>query len=311
MDKTKKISFVIPCYYSQDTIENVVGDINNYFPIENYNIEIVLVNDGSKDNTRQVLKSLSDNNANIVAANLARNFGQDGATLCGCALASGDYIVVLDDDGQNPPSEAIKLLDKIDEGYDAVFGKFAERKDRVFKKFGTKVNDCMVNAMLGKPKDIVLSSYFVISKFVRDEIIKYDGAYPYIWGLILRSTDNIANVIVEHKNREVGTSNYTFSKMISLWMNGFISFSVKPLRLTTIIGMLASVIGFLSVFVIIIKTIIYGDLEGWPSLMAVILIVGGIQMIMMGLLGEYIGRIFINNNRAPQYIIKDLYGKED
>ncbi len=306
----KKISFVVPCYYSQDTISDVVHDIFSEFPKDKYNIEIVLVNDGSKDNTYGVLKSLADEDSRVIAINQSKNFGQDATTMCGLANATGDYMVVLDDDGQNPPSEAHKLLEEIEKGYEAVFAKYHTKKDTSFKKFGHDLNDKMVTSLIGKPKDIELNSYFVITSFIRDQMVKYKGAYPYIWGLILRATDNVGNVYVEHKAREVGKSTYTLSKLIGLWFDGFISFSIKPLRVTSVFGVMATIIGFILLLIIVIRTILNGDVAGWTSLMAAILIVGGLQMLMVGMLGEYVGRIFINGNNSPQYIIKDKYTKE-
>lgn len=307
----KKISFVIPCYYSQDTIADVVAGIEEEFPRDKYNIEMVLVNDGSKDNTFNVLKELADRDSRVVALNLSKNFGQDSATMCGLTNATGDYMIVLDDDGQNPPSEAHKLLEKIQEGYDAVFSKYHEKKDTAFKKFGHDLNDVMATELIGKPKNLELNSYFIITSFVRDEMIKYNGAYPYIWGLILRVTDNIANVYVDHKAREVGKSTYTLSKLVSLWLDGFISFSIKPLRVTSILGIVATLMGFMLTVFIVIHTLLKGDVEGWTSMMAAILLLGGFQMIMLGMLGEYVGRIFINANNSPQFIVKDRYSKEN
>ncbi|SDH62806.1 undecaprenyl-phosphate 4-deoxy-4-formamido-L-arabinose transferase [Pseudobutyrivibrio sp. 49] len=303
----KKISFVIPCYYSQDTVSGVVKDIFKEFPETDYDVEVVLVNDGSKDNTFNVLKSLADEDSRVVAINLSRNFGQDGATMCGLTAATGDYMVVLDDDGQNPPCEAHKLLEEIEKGYDIVFAKYHEKKDSAFKKFGHNLNGYVATKMIGKPKNIELNSYFVINSFVRDQMIKYKGAYPYIWGLMLRATDNMANVYVEHKAREVGESTYTLSKLVNLWFEGVISFSIKPLRLTSVLGFLATLLGFILVVVIVINTLIHGDVEGWTSLIATILIIGGVQMLMLGMLGEYVGRNFINNNNSPQYIVRDKY----
>lgn len=307
----EKISFVIPCYYSQDTIADVVAGIEEEFPKDKYNIEMVLVNDGSKDNTFNVLKELADKDSRVVALNLSKNFGQDSATMCGLTNATGDYMIVLDDDGQNPPSEAHKLLEKIQEGYDAVFSKYHEKKDTAFKKFGHDLNDVMATELIGKPKNLELNSYFIITSFVRDEMIKYNGAYPYIWGLILRVTDNIANVYVDHKAREVGKSTYTLSKLVSLWLDGFISFSIKPLRVTSILGIVATLMGFILTVFIVIHTLLKGDVEGWTSMMAAILLLSGFQMIMLGMLGEYVGRIFINANNSPQFIVKDRYSKEN
>ena len=307
----KKVSFVIPCYYSQDTISGVVQDIFKEFPKDEYDIEVVLVNDGSKDNTYEVLKGLAKKDNRVVAIDQSRNFGQDGATMCGLTVATGDYIVVLDDDGQNPPCEAHKLLAEIEKGYEAVFAVYHEKKDSSFKKFGHDLNDMMVTTLIGKPKDIELNSYFVITSFVRNQMIKYQGAYPYIWGLILRSTDNIANVYVEHKSREVGESTYTLRKLIGLWLDGAISFSIKPLRITSVLGFTATMIGFVLVIIIAVRTLAYGDVAGWTSIMAAILIIGGLQMIMLGMLGEYVGRSFLNGNNSPQSIIRERYSTNE
>lgn len=307
----KKLSFVIPCYYSEKTIELVVTDIVSEFPKSEYNKEIILVNDGSKDNTASVIKSLSDANSDIISVNLSRNFGQDAACMAGYSIASGDYIITLDDDGQCPPKEAHKLLDKIEEGYDVVFADYYEKKQSKFKNWGSRFNDRMANVMLGKPKDLTLNSYFIFSKFVCNEIIKYEGSYPYIWGLLLRTTDRIANVDLEHHNRELGESTYTLQKMINYWLNGFTSFSVKPLRISMVLGGMIAIVGFMVTIVITIRTLMQGDVPGWTSLMATILILFGSLFIMLGLFGEYLGRLYLNQNKAPQFIIRDCYQREE
>ncbi len=306
----KKISFVIPCYYSEKTIEKVVNDICKEFPKEQYNKEIVLVNDGSKDGTFNVISSLAKENEEIIAINLSKNFGQDAATMCGLTEASGDYMVVLDDDGQNPPAEAHKLLEEIEKGYDAVFANYHKKKDTLFKKFGHDVNDLMATALIGKPKNIQLNSYFVINRFVRNQMLHYKGAYPYIWGLIIRCTDSIANVYVEHKAREEGESTYTLGKLLKLWVDGFLSFSIKPLRITSVVGILACFIGFILAIGIVINTLIYGDVPGWTTLITAIILFGGFQLLMLGMLGEYVGRIFINGNNSPQFVVHDKVSQQ-
>lgn len=302
----KKLSFVIPCYYSEKTLADVVDNVVEEF--KDYTIEIVLVNDGSTDNTYQVILELCQKYSFVKGINLAKNFGQDGARMAGYHYCTGDYIISLDDDGQNPPAETHKLLKKIDEGYDVVFGKYIKKKHSWFKNFGSKVNDRMANIIIGKPKDITLCSYFIMNSFVVKEIIKYEGAFPYVWGLILRSTDRIANQVIEHREREVGETTYTFAKLLGLWLNGFTAFSVKPLRLASLVGTLFSAFGFLFVLYILFAALFFGiSTQGWASLMSITLIVGGILMVMIGLLGEYVGRIYLNENKAPQYVVRDYY----
>lgn len=305
----KKISFVIPCYYSEKTLLPVVENIISEF--SNRPIEIVLVNDGSTDGTFSVIKELCAKYNFIKGVNLAKNFGQDGARMVGYRFCTGDYIVSLDDDGQNPPAEAHKLIDKLEEGYDVVFGKYTVKKHSWFKNFGSKVNDRMANIVIGKPKDITLCSYFVMTKFVAKEIIKYNGAFPYVWGLILRSTNRIANAFIEHREREIGETTYTFAKLLGLWLNGFTAFSVKPLRMASFLGVLFATFGFLFVMYILIATLFFGaTTQGWASLMSMLLIIGGTLMMMIGLLGEYVGRIYLNGNKAPQFVIRETTEKD-
>lgn len=307
MYKEKKISFVIPCYKSAKTIGFVVEKIYESFPVSEYKIELVLVNDGSGDDTFSTLKELAQNHEEIVAINLGKNMGQDAALMCGYNYATGDYIVSLDDDGQNPPSEAHKLLEKIDEGYDAVFGRFIERKYGLFKKISHNMNDWMAQVFVGKPKDLDLSSYFVMNRYLIDEVIKYKGNYPYVWGLMLRASSNMLNVCIEHKERKEGTSTYTFRKLVGAWVNGFLGFSVKPLRIATVLGFVTAFLGLLSlVFVVVCRILNPEEVEGWTSLVAIIAILGGVQLITVGVVGEYVGRIFSINSNSPQYSVHDI-----
>lgn len=312
MKLDKKLSFVIPCYYSEKTISLVVEDILRAFPEKDYNYEIILINDGSEDNTYMVLHSLAENNPRITAVNLAKNFGQDAALMAGYTYATGDYIISLDDDCQNPPEEAHKLIARIEEGYDAVFGKYHVKQHSAFKNWGSRLNDKMATALLKKPKDLTLCSYFIMTSFVKDEMLRYDSAFPYIWGLILRTTDHISNVYIEHKRREIGDTTFTFGKLVMLWLNGFTSFSVKPLRLASLLGGFFSLLGFLLAVIMVIRQIIHPEpITGWTSLMCTLLIVSGINMMMLGLAGEYIGRIFISQNKSPQFVVRQVYKKEN
>lgn len=314
MEKRKpKLSFVIPCYYSELTIESVVEDIKAAFDGKGYDYEVVLVNDGSKDNTFSVIRGLAKKYENVSAYNLSKNFGQDAALMAGYSKTSGDYIISLDDDGQNPPAEAFKLIEKLEEGYDVVFGKYHVKKHSWFKNFGSKLNDLMADALIQKPKELYLCSYFIMNRFVLEQMQNYKNAFPYIWGLILRSTDRITNVYVDHKAREIGTTTFTFAKLVGLWLNGFTAFSIKPLRVASVLGMLTALTGFLFGTYVVCKQFINPDPEvGWASLMAVMVFLGGVVLLMLGLLGEYIGRTYISINNAPQFIIRPgEEGEED
>lgn len=305
----KTLSFVIPCYNSERTIGHVVAEIDSEFlNNDRYEYEIILVNDASpRDNTLGEIRRLAAVNPRVTAVNLSKNFGQDSALMAGYSVAKGEYIVSLDDDGQNPATEAWKLLDKLEEGWDVVFGQYHHKKHSWIKNFGSQVNDWMAEILLDKPKKLRLCSYFVMDRFVVDEILKDRNSFPYIWGLILRTTDRITNIYIEHRAREEGRSNFTLIKCLKVWMNGFIAFSVKPLRFSTIVGTLVACLGFLYGIYVVLRQLICGEpVEGWSSMMTAVLLLGGIILVMLGLLGEYIGRMNINLNNTPQYIIRDI-----
>ena len=238
----KKLSFVIPCYCSEKSVGNVVSEVVETVTSDGrYDYEIICINDFSHDNTLEVLKALAKENEKIKIINFSRNFGQHSALMAGFNYVTGDIVVCLDDDGQNPPSEMFKLIDKLEEGYDLVSAKYKQEKRRsLIRKLGTKISFWMSSYFIGKPKDIDLNSYYVFRRYVVDEIIKYKNAYPFVHGLILRITRNMANVEIEHKTREHGKSGYSFKKLLSLWMNGFTAFSEKPLRLASLFGVLCS-----------------------------------------------------------------------
>ena len=308
----KKLSFVIPCYRSEKSVSKVISDI--ILTVENdgrYDYEIICVNDCSPDDTLNVLKQLA-NNKKIKVISLSRNFGQHSAMMAGFNHVNGDIVVCLDDDGQNPPSEMFKLIDKLEEGYDLVSARYSDKKHSLFRRFGSKVSMAMSTALVGKPKDIDLNSYCVLRRFVIDEVVKYHNAYPFIHGLMLRVTRNIANVEILHKEREEGHSGYNFKKLLSLWMNGFTAFSEKPLRIASFLGVVCAFLGFLFGVIVIIRKILNPEiLMGYSSLMCMILFFSGIIMLFLGLLGEYIGRIYISINNAPQFAIRETYNISD
>lgn len=308
-----KISFVIPCYRSTETLPKVVEEIKSTMSeLHKYEYEIILVNDCSPDDTFETVKKLSLENDNITGIDLAKNFGQHSALMAGLREACGDVMVCLDDDGQTPADEVGKLLDAIEAGADVAYARYDHKKHSFFRNFGSAVNEKMTRIMLGKPKDLYVSSYFAVKRFVVDEMCKYTYAFPYVIGLVLRSTKNIVNVDVTHRSREVGESGYTLGKLLGLWFNGFTAFSVKPLRIATATGATAAIAGFLyGIYTIIKKLVIKPDglVTGFSALMSVTVFMGGLILLMMGLIGEYIGRMYVSMNNSPQYVIREKVGK--
>lgn len=308
----KLVSFVIPCYRSERTIEGVVEEIGRAMAaLPQYSHEIVLVNDCSPDGTFAVLERLARQDGRVCAIDLAKNFGQHAAIMAGLGHTRGDYVVCLDDDGQTPADEVGKLLEKLEEGYDVAYASYGHNKQHsIFRNFGSWLNGKMTEIMLGKPKDLSLTSYFAAQRFIIDEMLRYEHCFPYVMGLVLRSTKNICNVPVNHRQRQEGHSGYNLGKLISLWMNGFTSFSIKPLRLATYAGAVTALAGFLYAIVIVVRyfTIHLAPL-GWSSTTALLLILGGIILIVLGLVGEYVGRIFMCVNASPQYVERQVVRK--
>ena len=310
---SKLVSFVIPCYRSEQTIGGVVEEINSTMAdLPQYTYEIILVNDASPDNTFEAIRDLCQKQSNICGINLAKNFGQHAALMAGFHYVHGEIVVCLDDDGQTPANEVGKLLNGIEEGADVVYARYATKQHSAFRNFGSKVNELMTRVMLGKPKELYISSYFAAKRFVVEEMTRYQNPYPYVIGLVLRSTKKIINVEVTHREREVGTSGYTIGKLLNLWFNGFTAFSVKPLRLATVMGIASACVGFLYGIYTIIKKFVNPDVViGFSALMAAIVFFGGLILLMLGIIGEYIGRIYISLNNSPQYVIRESIDGRD
>lgn len=301
-----KLSFVIPCYRSENTIRIVIDEIVSVVKeLGNCDYEIILVEDHSPDDVWSVIEMLADENPKIKGYSFAKNFGQHAALLAGYARCTGDYIVSLDDDGQVPIEMLPKLLDKLEEGYDVVYAYYEELKRGGLRKFGTWMSQKLSEIILDSPKGIKGSSFYIARMFVVEEMIKYKNPYPYLGGLVLRTTHNIACIPVKHRERLEGKSGYSLKKLFSLWFNGYTAFSARPLETGAYIGAIIAAIGFAYAIIIIIRKLIGGIvLEGWSSIISIILIIGGLILIMLGLIGEYIGRIYICINDAPQYVIK-------
>lgn len=306
------ISFVIPCYRSSQTLPGVIQEIKDTMKtLKKYEYEIVLVNDSSPDDTFCVITGLCRENDNITGINLAKNFGQHAALMAGFHYVKGDVVVCLDDDGQTPACEVGRLLAGIEEGADVVYAKYNHKHHSGFRNFGSHVNEVMTRIMLGKPKDLYVSSYFAAKRFVVDEMIRYEYAYPYVIGLVLRTTKNIVNVEIDHRDRQAGESGYTLKKLLGLWFNGFTAFSVKPLRVATVTGTICAFCGFAYGIYTIIKKIFIQPPDlviGFSALMSVIVFMGGMLMLMLGLVGEYMGRMYVSMNNSPQYVIREIVG---
>lgn len=309
-----KLSFVIPCYGSELTIENVINEITGVMAQKpDYDYEIICVNDCSPDNVYSILLSIASKNPRVTVVDLTKNMGKHAAVMAGYSLVSGDIIVNLDDDGQSPMPELWNLLEPLKNGYDISIAKYLKKKQSKFKNFGSSINAMMSRFLLGRPKGLAFDNFSVVKRFIIDEVLKYQNPYPYLEGLYLRSSNRITNVVMDERERVAGKGNYTFVKSTQLWLNGFTAFSVKPLRLASVLGTIIATVGFIAgIWVIVRKLFIFPEMQlGYPSLIVTLLFIGGILMVMLGLLGEYIGRIYISLNNSPQYVIREVIRNKD
>jgi glycosyltransferase involved in cell wall biosynthesis len=276
-------------------------------------LEIVLVNDNSPDHSEAVCISLFKENPGIVRLySLARNVGEHNAVMAGLNQVSGDYIAVMDDDFQDPISEVVKLLDYATRNdCDVTYAYYKKKQHSLFRNLGSWFNGKVANFMLDKPKNLYLSSFKVMNRFIVKEIIKYELPYPYIDGLILRTTDKIASISADHHERRAGRSGYTLRKLIRLWLNMFTNFSILPLRISFVIGVLTSTLGLVFAALTFIEKFSNPNMPvGYASVIIAVLIFAGIQLVSLGVIGEYVGRIFLSQSRKPQYTIRKRFEKE-
>lgn len=306
----KLLSFVIPCYGSEKTIEAVYNEIASKVAEKNeYDYEIIAVNDCSPDGVLSVLYHLNEKDPKFKVVNLSRNMNRPGAVMAGLNCASGDISIVMDDDGQCPMERLWDLLEPLENGFDVSMAKYPRRKQSLFKDFGTWVNKKMTEIILQRPPDLEFTNFMAIKKYIVKELIQYHNPYPYMTGLILRTTKYITNVTMEERNRLSGGTTFTFRKMLSLWINGLTAFSVLPLRIATLLGFIVSSIGFLFGIVFLIRKLVRPDIAaGYSSTIVSIFILNGLVLLILGMIGEYIGRIYICLNKSPQYVIKDKIG---
>lgn len=309
------LSFVIPCYRSEYTIGKVIEEIIDVVgEREGYDYEIIAVNDASPDHVYRVLCKLASDNHKIKIVNLAKNMGKHAAVLAGYSVVRGHFVVNLDDDYQCPINELWKLADPVfHDECDIATAQYYSKKELLWKRMGSHVNLMISEIMLKKPKGLRFENFSVIKRFVCDQVIYYKNPYPFLEGLFLQVTDRVMTVEMEDRNRaDNNTTGFTFWKSFSLFLNGFISFSVKPLRVATMIGFLFSAGGFLYGIYVVIRKLVDSEIAvGYSSIMAVLLFSSGLIMLMLGLIGEYIGRIFICINNAPQYVIRNTVNIKD
>jgi len=299
-----KLSVIIPVYNSQETIQMLVYALLDV--LKPYRPEIVLVNDASKDNSEAICEYLANEHENVQLISLRKNSGEHNAVICGLNFCTGDYVAIIDDDLQNPPSEIVLLLNRALKGnYDVVYAQYEVKQHSFMRNLYSKLNNAFAVLLLNKPRGLYLSSFKLLKKEIVRDVIAYKGPFPYIDALVLRCTDNIGTEKVLHESRTNGKSNYTLRKLFSLYLNMFINFSNKPLRFITISGCIISLGSFCgAVYILAERIIIHDEPPGWSFLAILLLLLIGLVFVVIGVLGEYIGKILMSLNNTPQYVIK-------
>lgn len=306
MADQKLVSVVIPCYNSEKSIREVVELTMSVFEgLEGYGCEFVLVNDNSKDGTFGVIRQLASEYPCVHGINLMRNFGQHNALMCAMHYAKGDYLIGMDDDLQCHPSQIPTIVAKMEEGFDVVYGVYAESKNGPIKNFTSWLNKVTARKLLGRPKGIRSSNFWMITRQMRDLIIQYTNYNPYVDALFTRMTTNIGNVVIEHHKREFGASNYTLGKLIKLWL-AYFNYTVLPLRIVSGIGSCTAAVGFIAGIVTIIHKLISPTMTaGWASTTCLMLFFFGLVLLTLGIIGEYVGNIVLSINSTPQFIVRE------
>ena len=305
MTRPYSLSIVIPVYNGARTIGALIDALAGLKIPGGH--EVVLVNDGSPDDSEAVCRKLVErSDIPITFANLSHNFGEHNAVMAGLSFARGDYVITMDDDLQNPPEEVARLVAYTKEQkLDVVYTRYRTKQHALWRNLGSRFANWAANLVLEKPKELYLSSFRCISAFVVEHVLRYQGPYPYVDGLILQVTRNVGSLEVMHLPRAEGRSNYTLRRLVRLWLNMFVNFSVIPLRASALIGFFTSILGIIWAVETVLEALTGRPPEGWASLMVAVLLLSGLQLMLLGIVGEYLGRVFLTANRKPQYIVRD------
>jgi glycosyltransferase involved in cell wall biosynthesis len=304
------LTFVIPMYNAAETIGALVKDIEQ-LQIEGGH-EIVLVNDGGRDNTMDVCRALvQTSRVAITLVEHSRNFGEHNAVLTGWRHARGGHVVNLDDDGQNPPREAVRLWQHAKvSGADVVYGHYEVKQHSLWRNWGSALTNRVTDWALDKPRGFYLSSFRCVSGAIARQVVSYGGPYPYIDGLLLQVTQRVDSIVVSHEPRRAGQSGYTLRRLFRLWLSAWLNFSLLPLRLAAFAGFVTAGVGLVAFLVVLWLWFVgRGPAFGFGWLMSAFLIFSGVQLIMLGLIGEYLGRMFLTVNQRPQAVVRDVVRK--
>jgi undecaprenyl-phosphate 4-deoxy-4-formamido-L-arabinose transferase len=300
------LSIVVPVYNGAESVGELCDALERLEIAGGH--EIVLVNDGSPDNSLAVCREIvARSRIPVTLVDLARNYGEHNAVMAGLRHATGAHVITMDDDLQNPPEEVTRLLAHAQAtGNDVVYTYYDEKQHAWWRNLGSRFTNWVAGFVLDKPKDLYLSTFRCMSAFVVREVTRYEGPFPYVDGLLLQVTQNIGSLLVTHLPRAVGRSNYTMRRLVRLWMSMFVNFSVMPLRISTLTGFALSAFGAVGGMAAFVEAVFFEPPAGWASLMAAVLLISGVQLVILGIVGEYLGRLYLTANRKPQSVIRSV-----
>ncbi|HSN01628.1 MAG TPA: glycosyltransferase family 2 protein [Rudaea sp.] len=303
-----ELSIVVPVFRSAGILPELARQVADAMRQANMDgrYELVLVNDASPDDSWNVIRNLATSHTFVRGFELARNFGQHSATMAGLHQARGEIVVIMDDDLQHPPGSIMQLVDAIRAGHDVCYAHYIGRQHALWKRLGSRFNDAVATFLLKKPPGLYLSSYKAMHRRIVHQILHYDGPYAYVDGLILDVTRRITAVRIEHRVRHAGEGNYGLRRSVSLWLRMATSFSVVPLRIASVAGMAIACISAAMAIIVVVDKLLHPEMPaGWASLITVVLFMGGVQLLCLGIIGEYLGRAYLKLNRKPQFVLRE------
>lgn len=307
MQRDYAFSLIVPIYKSEGSIDKLISRLESLSVPEPW--QAIFVDDGSPDRSHEILqRRLKGSPLEATLIRHTRNFGEHHAVLTGYRHAEGDYFINIDDDLQNPPEEALRLLDHArDHDLDVVYGDYIEKKHNVFRNLGSAFANLTARLLLDLPDSYYLSSFRCVNSLIGEKISTINSPYVYIDGLLSQATNRISSLNVKHTEREIGSSGYNIRRLVRLWLVILTSFSLMPLRIASLVGVCTAVVGACSLVYLLVASL-FGENEvaGWLSVISAILFFGGIQCLLLGLLGEYVGRIYLTVYGKPQAHVRTV-----